>query len=159
MYILSNKYTYMETNLTKWLKENDNPSPPKDKPDKKEIESLYLSGLGSWKLAKHYNVSQKLALEWLHYYDIKIRTKSQSAKFSLNGYKQGKKNLNWRGNKVSYPALHSWIRKYKGTPQKCEHCGRTDKKKYEWASINHSYTRNLDDWIRLCTKCHKEYDK
>lgn len=68
------------------------------------------------------------------------------------------KNLNWKGEEASYRSKHAWVRRYKGTPSKCEHCGRTDKKKYEWANIDHKYRRKLEDYIRLCTSCHRKYD-
>jgi hypothetical protein len=46
----------------------------------------------------------------------------------------------------------------KGKPSKCEHCEREDKKKYEWANIDHKYARKIEDYIRLCTSCHRLYD-
>lgn len=41
---------------------------------------------------------------------------------------------------------------------KCERCHRTDKKKYEWANKSGRYLRDLTDWIRLCTSCHRLHD-
>ena len=58
-----------------------------------------------------------------------------------------------------YVSIHAWMVREKGSPQKCEHCSGIDKKKYEWANIDHKYRRNLDDYIRLCTKCHRKFDK
>lgn len=66
---------------------------------------------------------------------------------------------NWVGDNVGYGALHDWVRKYKGTPSLCEHCGTSHAKKFEWANKSHEYLRDLDDWIRLCTKCHRKYDR
>jgi hypothetical protein len=68
-------------------------------------------------------------------------------------------NTNWRGDKVGYAGLHAWVRKHLGTPDKCEHCGTTMAKIFDWANKSHEYKRELDDWIRLCRKCHKKYDK
>lgn len=31
-------------------------------------------------------------------------------------------------------------------------------KKIHWANISRLYKRDLDDWMRLCAKCHKAYD-
>ena len=59
----------------------------------------------------------------------------------------------------TYAAIHQWIVREKGRPNKCEHCGTEDAKRLEWANIDHKYKRNTDDYIRLCTKCHREYDK
>jgi len=43
-------------------------------------------------------------------------------------------------------------------PSKCEFCGTTQAKRFEWANIDGEYRRNLDDFIRLCKKCHNDYD-
>lgn len=64
----------------------------------------------------------------------------------------------WKGEKCSYTALHNWIRLKLGELGKCEKCGTTKAKKYEWANKDHLYKRNKNDWIRLCTKCHRRYD-
>lgn len=64
----------------------------------------------------------------------------------------------WKGENVSNVGLHQWIRRKKGAPMVCDHCGRKDKKKYEWANIDHKYRRVLEDYIRLCTSCHRIYD-
>lgn len=66
---------------------------------------------------------------------------------------------NWKGNKVGKDALHGWVIRHLGRPMKCEHCQSTEAKKYEWANKSQEYKRELDDWIRLCTKCHWAYDK
>ena len=74
---------------------------------------------------------------------------------------KGKNNYGWKGDDVGYSALHSWVKRNLGKPTKCEHCrkdGLTGKK-IHWANIDHQYKRNLDDWIRLCCKCHIKYDK
>jgi len=71
----------------------------------------------------------------------------------------GEKNHSWKGDNVGYYGIHNWVKRELGKPQKCEHCGDTSKRKYEWANKDHKYKRALEDWIRLCTKCHKKYDK
>lgn len=68
------------------------------------------------------------------------------------------KNHQWKGNKVGYHGLHKWVARKLGKPMKCDHCLSEDKKKYEWASIDHSYIRDLEAWVRLCTSCHRKYD-
>lgn len=67
------------------------------------------------------------------------------------------KTLN-KGDDVGYEGLHAWVRKERGTPEICEHCGTIEAKKYEWANKSGEYKRDLDDWIRLCTSCHHKYD-
>jgi hypothetical protein len=64
----------------------------------------------------------------------------------------------WKGEKVSYVGLHQWVRRKKGAPKKCEFCRTTKAKKFEWANIDHRYRRDIEDYIRLCTSCHRFYD-
>jgi hypothetical protein len=73
----------------------------------------------------------------------------------------GDKNYNWAGDDVGYSGVHDWVRKWKGEPLVCEKCGRTVKntRYIDWANKDHKYRRVLDDYIRLCKKCHYAYDK
>ncbi len=70
----------------------------------------------------------------------------------------GKNSNSWKGDKVGYFALHDWVRKQLGKPKKCEHCGISKAKKFEWANKSGEYKREIGDWIRLCTSCHLKYD-
>ena len=65
---------------------------------------------------------------------------------------------NWKGDKVSYGALHCWIRRYLGKASNylCSHC---DKNAENWANISQQYKRDLSDWMPLCILCHRKYDK
>jgi len=82
---------------------------------------------------------------------------------SLTEFKKGhglkEENVNWKGDKVGYHALHSWVNRKLGKPNKCEICGTETAKNYEWANKNHKYKRDLNDWIRLCRFCHRKFDK
>lgn len=64
----------------------------------------------------------------------------------------------WRGVNASYVAKHAWVTRKRGSPRKCEYCGTTKAKKFEWANKHHTYRRNLRDYIRMCTSCHRRYD-
>ena len=66
-------------------------------------------------------------------------------------------NYAWKGEQAGYHAKHGWIRRKLGSPIKCEHCGSV--KNLHWANKDHKYKRKLTDWIALCAKCHKAYDK
>ena len=70
------------------------------------------------------------------------------------------KNYAWLGDKVGYFGLHVWVTKWKGSPKHCEMCGndKLRSRQYHWANIDHKYNRVLDDFIRMCVKCHKRYD-
>ena len=65
----------------------------------------------------------------------------------------------WRGDKVGKSALHNWVEKHRGKPRKCEHCKTTKAKCFDWANISQEYKRDLDDWVRLCRKCHSAFDR
>lgn len=65
---------------------------------------------------------------------------------------------NWVGDNIKKAGVHRWVEKWKGKPQKCEVCGTENSKKFEWANIDHSYKRILEDYIRMCTPCHRKYD-
>jgi hypothetical protein len=69
-----------------------------------------------------------------------------------NGYQ-------WKGDKVGYRALHEWVERRLGKPMCCDFCGVTSKKRYHWANKSRNYKREITDWIRLCPKCHANYDK
>ena len=73
--------------------------------------------------------------------------------------KRGEKNGNWRGEGIKYSAGHKRVVKARGNPQGCEKCGRNDSGgHYQWASINHQY-HDPNDYVRLCCKCHNNWDK
>jgi len=71
---------------------------------------------------------------------------------------RGKRHHGWKGNNAAYSSIHEWIRrkKSKAGDHKCEHCGG---KARDWANIDHSCSRDLDDYIPLCRLCHIKYDK
>jgi len=83
----------------------------------------------------------------------------------------GVKNSNWKGDSIGNSGVHTWIITQKGNPEKCANCGklgsyyeytRGGKTINRWtidlANIDHSYKRNIDDFIGLCVKCHRKYD-
>lgn len=70
------------------------------------------------------------------------------------------KHYKWKGDDVKYHGLHHWVAKKLGTPNTCEHCGKSGLKgrQIHWANKSHQYKRDLNDWIRLCRMCHATYD-
>jgi len=68
------------------------------------------------------------------------------------------KNPSWKGESVGYHGIHKWVTRKLGKPQKCTHCGTEEASKYEWASVGHTYSRDLTQWLRLCTSCHRKLD-
>ena len=67
-------------------------------------------------------------------------------------------NGNWNGGKTGYVGIHQYIRRYKPKPDYCTICNEK-KKRLELASIDHKYTRNIDDYLYLCPSCHPLFDK
>ena len=72
--------------------------------------------------------------------------------------KRGAEANNWRGDAVKYGGLHSWVRRELGKPGECAHCGTKSARKFEWANKSGEYRRDVTDWLRLCTRCHRRYD-
>ncbi len=89
-----------------------------------------------------------------------------SNSFNLQGFKAGHEDFRSRKTPKGktggpeYQALHRWVSKELGKPQKCRHCGidGLTGRKIHWASKSRLYKWNLKDWIRLCIKCHAKYD-
>lgn len=74
--------------------------------------------------------------------------------------RKGERHPMWKGDKVGYQALHTWIRKTLGKPNRCEHCQLTveNSRKIHWANKSQEYMREPTDWLRLCISCHRKYD-
>lgn len=72
---------------------------------------------------------------------------------------RGENNNSWKGDKAGYSAKHKYVVSVKGLIERCEHCGRNDKRRYDWANKDHKYRRNPDDYMRLCVSCHRKYDQ
>jgi hypothetical protein len=89
----------------------------------------------------------------------KIREKMKIVDIShLHG--SFEKHPHWKGDKAGVSAIHKWVYRKLGSPETCEHCGKTGLKgrKINWANTDHKYKRDLNYWIRLCVPCHRKYD-
>lgn len=77
----------------------------------------------------------------------------------------GESNGQWRGDDVSYHALHMWVYKNKQRLGTCEKCGAQPEPYAgmevgtDFANVSGEYRRDVDDWIELCRPCHSEFDK
>jgi hypothetical protein len=87
----------------------------------------------------------------------KGKKRSEECKIKLRG-KTEEKSIHWKGNEAGKSNMHKWVERWKGKPKKCEMCGTEKAKKYEWANVDHSYKRILEDYIRMCTSCHRKFD-
>jgi|WetSurMetagenome_2_1015567.scaffolds.fasta_scaffold250681_3 hypothetical protein len=75
----------------------------------------------------------------------------------MKGINLGSKNGMWKGNKVSYGALHDWIKWHKPKQNRCSVCNKkTDF--LDLANISQKYKRDLSDWEWLCRRCHMTKD-
>jgi hypothetical protein len=104
--------------------------------------------------------AQERAREW--YYAnreraLEVQKKYNAAKPKL-GRRSGEAHPNWAADDVGYDALHRWVVRHKGRLQRCDRCGTTEPRLYEWANVDHKYRRVLEDWVRMCRPCHRRHD-
>jgi hypothetical protein len=113
-----------------------------------------------WNYSNKYCIKHK---PFDHLLTLKFR-KSQSKRLIGNQFAagiSGEKHHSWKGNAAGYWPKHRWVSKEFGRPSTCEHCSRTGLtgKQIHWANKDHTYLRQRDNWLRLCVKCHGNYDK
>lgn len=91
----------------------------------------------------------------------KIEHKPQQGFQKGHTLQLGENHWGYKGDMAKKMAIHDWIKKRYGFPPKCEHCGKESENHYQiqWANKDHKYSRNRDDWMRLCVSCHMKLDK
>ena len=74
---------------------------------------------------------------------------------------RGINNGMWKGDDASYVTFHTWLYREKGraSNHKCSFKSKDCLGRIEWANISREYKRDLDDWMPLCTKHHRQFDK
>ncbi len=94
-----------------------------------------------------------------HKHNIKLSQNTPEMKELKSIRTKGKNNPQWKGDKVSYRAIHMWMQNNYGKADVCEgkDCKRITQY-YEWANISGKYKRNIKDWIKLCKSCHMLMD-
>jgi len=111
-------------------------------------------GFGKWMIGKKHSKKTKLKMSKMRMnHSVSVETRN---KIGLANEKEIKE-----GEDVSYSRIHHWIVKKLGKPDKCEHCGISGLfgRKINWANKSYLYKNDVKDWIRLCLKCHRLYDK
>lgn len=65
----------------------------------------------------------------------------------------------WKGDEASYHWKHQWLEKHHPKAGACAFCALAGEKT-EWAFLYHPepHTRNPEDYIELCIKCHRRMD-
>ncbi len=75
-------------------------------------------------------------------------------------FTKGSEHASWKGQNVGYRGLHKWVELVLGKPGICESCRKEGKGHgMHWANISGQYLRKVEDWVRLCPKCHSDFDK
>lgn len=64
----------------------------------------------------------------------------------------------FKGTNSEYRMLHYWVEKQLGKPSHCVNCETLTAKRYEWANVSGDYLKDISDWERLCTRCHRLID-
>lgn len=85
---------------------------------------------------------------------------SKSTKRKMSEAHKQEKAYNWKDEKASYSAKHTWIAKHWGKAEKCENvfCSG-ESNSYQWANIDGMYSRqSKNGWKQLCASCHKKVD-
>ena len=84
-------------------------------------------------------------------------TMSPEGRERLIAAKTGSKNAAWKGDAVTYSALHYWVRDHKTKTGRCKACGK-EGRPTEWANISGEYHRDLDDFEEQCRSCNIKGD-
>jgi len=87
-------------------------------------------------------------------------TPEQKQKMNTEGLNAGRGLFKGQLLKENYANIHHYIRQKKGKAEVCSMCGGAGGNKgCDWANIDHKYSTNPNDYISLCQKCHRSYDK
>jgi len=118
--------------------------------DKRELQKAYENGLTQAEVGRIYGVSQKVVWSWFKKLGIKARVPKNTNQFREN-------NASWKGDEAGIPAFHKRLVALYGYPKKCEVCGTTKAKAYDWANLTGNY-KDIKDYKRMCRSCHWKYD-
>lgn len=95
---------------------------------------------------------------------------SEDSKRKMSESHMGAKNPRWKGENASFVSKHIVIHNRYGKADKCENLdckyprkdarGRMMMKPalYNWANLSGYYHRDMNDWVKLCVSCHRQFD-
>jgi hypothetical protein len=72
-------------------------------------------------------------------------------------FRTNEKHHAWKGQKASYSAAHKWMANNFKKIDSCFKC-YGNKPRTEWANVSGKYKRDQNDWIELCSSCHRHFD-
>ena len=59
---------------------------------------------------------------------------------------------------TAYKVLHRWMTRNYPLAERCEWCGRTDRRTHRAIGRSDGYTCNPADWFEFCAPCHMVFD-
>lgn len=88
-----------------------------------------------------------------------VRCRQEGRSRNMKGKQLEQNNPNWKGdNATNITTFHKRVEEKFGKPNKCECCGDTKAKQYDWANMTGKY-KDMTDYKRLCKSCHIRYDR
>lgn len=70
---------------------------------------------------------------------------------------KGSDSCHWKGDNLSYCSAHLFVSAIKPKPGSCAVCGSTSGR-LELANLDGYYNRDPNNYVWLCTKCHRKMD-
>lgn len=117
-----------------------------------EVRSLYSDGWSMRRIAEKFGVNADTIMRRMHENGIPSRVAGKP------GHHWDDTHHQWKGNRAGYVAVHTRLNRRFGKPKMCSACGTEDPRKvYDWANQTGNYD-DINDYKRMCRKCHGMYD-
>lgn len=89
---------------------------------------------------------------------IPMRSKKFCSRDCSFVFRKNENHHEWKGSNASYSAIHKWMSNNFKKKDSCFRCSG-NKPRTEWANISGKYERNINDWVELCSSCHRYFDR
>lgn len=136
---------------------------------KKTFEKPYSCSLKTWNEKSKYcsRICRDKGKDcgWLKKYSFTGKEEYSKIGRFKKGLIPWNKNKKPDFSKSSYSTIHKWLQYHWKKSGKCSKCGIIPIPKgrlhvgTQWANISHKYLEDENDWIELCVRCHRRYDK